>query len=111
MGAAIIRGPIHRSDRGVNDLAAALADLAPFRVTSPPKDVTIYGYSGEHLELTVPALSVEEEGEDRRLTECIGGQLKSWVAPFDTVLGTRSTATRGPATARSSGSLTSKGPV
>jgi hypothetical protein len=30
----------------VDDLAIALADLAPFRVTSPPKDVTIYGYHG-----------------------------------------------------------------
>jgi hypothetical protein len=68
----------------VNHLAAALADLAPFRVTSPPKDVTIYGFSGKHLELTVPDLSVEGQGDDRRFTECIGGNLKSWVAPFDT---------------------------
>ena len=58
----------------VDDLAAALADLAPFRVTSPPKDVTIYGYSGSHLELTVPKID---------FTGCAGGQLKSWVAPFD----------------------------
>jgi hypothetical protein len=28
----------------VDDLAAALAHLAPFRVTSPPTDITIYGY-------------------------------------------------------------------
>jgi hypothetical protein len=44
---------------GVDDLAAALADLAPFRVTSPPKDMTIYGYRGKYLELTVPDLPVE----------------------------------------------------
>ena len=68
----------------VNGLAAALADLAPFRVTSPPKDVTIYGYSGKHLELTVPDLPVEGEGDDRRFTECVDGNLKSWVAAIDT---------------------------
>jgi len=67
----------------VNDLAAALADLAPFRVTSPPKDVTIYGYSGKHLELTVPDLPVEGEGDDRRFTGCVDGNLKSWVAAID----------------------------
>jgi len=77
----------------VDDLAAALADLAPFRVTSPPKDVTIYSYSGKYLELTVPDLPVEEGGDNRvedpelRFTECIDGNLKSWVAPFDTVPG------------------------
>jgi hypothetical protein len=68
----------------VDDLAAALADLAPFRVTSPPKDVTIYGYHGKHLELTVPDLRVEGEGDDRRFTGCMEGTLKSWVAAIDT---------------------------
>ena len=68
----------------VNDLAAALADLAPFQVTSPPRDVTIYGYAGKHLELTVPELPVEGEGDDRRFTGCIDGTLKSWVAAIDT---------------------------
>lgn len=68
----------------VDDLARALADLAPFRVTSPPKDVTIYGYSGKHLELTVPDLPVEGEGDDRRFTGCGDGSLKSWVAAIDT---------------------------
>ena len=68
----------------VNDLAAALADLAPFRVTSPPKDVTIYGYSGKYLELTVPDLPVEGKGDDRRFTGCVDGNLKSWVAAIDT---------------------------
>ena len=67
----------------VDDLAAALADLAPFRVTSPPKDVTIYGYRGKHLELTVPDLPVEGEGDDRRFTGCADGTLKSWVAAID----------------------------
>jgi hypothetical protein len=68
----------------VNDLADALADLAPFRVKSPPRDVTIYGYSGKHLELTVPDLPVEGEGDDRRFTGCEEGKLKSWVAFVDT---------------------------
>jgi hypothetical protein len=69
----------------VDDLAAALADLAPFRVTSPPKDVTIFGYSGKYLELTVPDLPVEGEGgDDRRFTGCEEGKLKSWVAFIDT---------------------------
>jgi hypothetical protein len=68
----------------VDNLATALADLAPFRVTSPPKDVTTYGHSGKHLELTVPDLPVEGEGDDRRFTGCVDGQLKSWVAAIDT---------------------------
>ena len=69
--------------RSVNDLVAALADLAPFRVTSPPKDVTIYGYRGKHLELTVPDLPVKGEGDDRRFAGCQEGTLKSWVAAVD----------------------------
>lgn len=68
----------------VTDLAGALAELAPFQVTSPPEDVTIYGYGGKHMERTVPDLPVEREGDNLRFTECVGGQLKSWVAPMDT---------------------------
>ena len=52
----------------VDNLAAALADLASFRVTSPPEDVTIYGYSGKHLEWTVAG--------------CEGGDHNSWIAPL-----------------------------
>jgi hypothetical protein len=68
----------------VDDLATALAGLAPFRVTSPPKDVTIYGYRGTHLELTVPDLPVKGKGDDRRFAGCEEGTLKSWVAAVDT---------------------------
>jgi hypothetical protein len=68
----------------VDDLAAALVDLAPFRVTSPPRDVSVDGFHGTHLELTVPKLPFEGEGDDGRFTRCIGGQLKSWVAAIDT---------------------------
>lgn len=70
--------------QGVDDLAVALAELAPFRVTSPPEDVSIYGYPGTYLEWTVPNLPVEGEGDDRSFTGCIDGDLKSWVAAIDT---------------------------
>jgi hypothetical protein len=65
----------------VDDLAAALADLAPFKVTSPPRDVTAFGYRGKHLELTVPDLTHEGEGLESGFTECEDGYLKSWIAP------------------------------
>lgn len=66
----------------VDDLATALADLAPFRVTSPPTDVIIYGYSGKHMELTVPDMPVEVRGDgDTYFTGCVGGLLFSWIAP------------------------------
>lgn len=64
----------------VNDLAAALADLSPFRMTSPPKDVSIYGYSGKHLELTVPN---RPNWNDGTFVGCDEGNLKSWVAAID----------------------------
>ena len=56
----------------VDDLATALADLEPFLVTSPPTDVTMYGYSGKHLELALP---------DMAFSECVGGEVISWDAP------------------------------
>jgi hypothetical protein len=65
----------------VDDLAAALAELAPFRVTSPPEDVTIYGYSGKHLELTVPDLPVGGDPGDLRFIGCIDADLYSWISP------------------------------
>ena len=71
----------------VDHLAAALADLTLFRVTSPPKDMTIYGYNGKSVELTVPDLPVEGEGDDRRFAGCIDGKLKSWVGFVDTAEG------------------------
>jgi hypothetical protein len=62
----------------VDDLAAALADLAPFRVTYPPQDVSIYEYRGMHLELSVPDLPFEGEGDDGLFVGCPDGDLKSW---------------------------------
>ena len=68
-----------------NDLATALADLAPFRVTSPLEEVSIDGYRGTYLELTVPKdLAVSDKGG---FIGCVDGQLKSWVAPIDTTPG------------------------
>jgi hypothetical protein len=66
----------------VDDLATALADLAPFRVTSPPKGLTIFGYRAKHLELTVPDLPVVGEGDHREFAECVEGNLRSWIAPW-----------------------------
>ena len=65
----------------VDDLAAALADLAPFRVTSPPEDVTIHGYSGKHLELSVPDLPVGADPDDLSFVGCGDGNLHSWISP------------------------------
>ena len=67
----------------VDDLAVALSDLAPFRVTSAPTDVTMYGYPGKHLELT--ALDLPVEGGD--FAGCVDGDLFSWVAPIDVAEG------------------------
>lgn len=54
----------------VDDFADALASLAPFEVTSDPADVSAFGFSGVHLELTVP---------DIDLDECFEGNVHSWV--------------------------------
>ncbi|HUF58163.1 MAG TPA: hypothetical protein VMR89_01560 [Actinomycetota bacterium] len=58
----------------VDDLATALSELAPFEVTSPPSDVTVDGYRGKHLELTVPDVAFDR---------CDAGDLRSWIAPMD----------------------------
>src|SRR3989304_6624090 len=52
-------------------------------VTSTPTDVTMYGYRGKYLELTVPDLPVE--GDD--FIGCVDGNLLSWVAPIDVAEG------------------------
>ena len=61
----------------VDDLGTALANLAPFKVVSPPEDVTIYGFSGKHLELTVPDMPVDDDG----FKGCVDGNLASWMSP------------------------------
>jgi len=92
----------------VDDLATALSRLAPFQVTAPPTDVTLFGYRGKHLELTVPRhLSMYAGSDPYRVTGrdwaredrvenghyvldfaghglfsgCYGGLLSSWFAP------------------------------
>jgi hypothetical protein len=49
-------------------------------VTSPPEDVSIYGYSGIHLAWRVPNMPVSNDGSFIR---CDEGNLKSWVAAVD----------------------------
>jgi len=71
----------------VSDLARALSDLAPFQVTAPATDVTVYGFRGKHIEWTVPDLTVEGTGGNQTFVGCIGGALMSWVAFIDTVNG------------------------
>ena len=46
----------------VDDMATALAALSPFVLTKPPSDVTIDGFRGKHLELTVPDLELGGSG-------------------------------------------------
>ena len=67
----------------VDDLAVALANLAPFRLTAGPDDVTKYGYRGKFLELT--ALDLPFVAGD--FTGCVDGHLSSWVAPIDVAEG------------------------
>jgi hypothetical protein len=63
----------------VDDMAAALVALSPFILTKPPSDVTVDGFSGKHLELTVPDLAVQVSGDDTAFTDCTNGELKSWI--------------------------------
>jgi hypothetical protein len=67
----------------VDDLATALAELAPFRVASPPTDVSVYGYNGKHVKLSVPDLPVEGRRRDTSFTGCVDGHLESRIAPED----------------------------
>ncbi|HEY5886668.1 MAG TPA: hypothetical protein VIT24_03020, partial [Acidimicrobiales bacterium] len=49
--------------------------------TAPPTDVTLFGYQGKHLELTVPDLRVTGAGQDTQFPDCVNGELHSWFAP------------------------------
>jgi hypothetical protein len=66
----------------VDDLATALAQLPPFEVAAAPTDVTLFGYSGKHLELAVPDLRSTGVGDNRRYAACVNGELRSWVSPL-----------------------------
>ena len=65
----------------VDDLATALSALGPFVVSAPPTDVTLLGYPGKHLQLTVPDLPVSGFGNNRVFKDCLGRDLLSWIAP------------------------------
>jgi hypothetical protein len=111
MAAAITHGPIHRSGRLLATSLPRWRPWPPFRVSSAPKDVTIYGYSGKHLEMIVPELPVGGEGEHGHFTRCADGDLKSWVAPIDTAEpGDAFYGYTGPGYRKEFGSSTSTGP-
>jgi hypothetical protein len=57
----------------IDDLATALTQLAPFEVTSPPREVMLFGYEGKHVALTVP---------DIDFSTCTGGVLDGWISPL-----------------------------
>lgn len=63
----------------VDDLATALSKLAPFELTEPPSDVTLLGYKGKHLKITVPELEVVGSGETAEYADCVDGNLHSWI--------------------------------
>ena len=44
--------------------------------------MTIHGYSGKYLELTVPDLPVQGSGGDRSFPGCERKELMSWMAPL-----------------------------
>jgi hypothetical protein len=73
-------GAIPQVGPSVDDMATALAALTPFDVTKPPTAVTAFGFSGKHLELTVPDLDVELSDEgDPLFADCTDGELWSWI--------------------------------
>ncbi len=53
--------------------------MSPFEITSPPTDVTAFGYAGKHLEIRVP-LDEPSDGFEM-FTGCGETLLKSWIAP------------------------------
>jgi len=63
----------------VDDMATALAGLSPFVLTKPPSDVTVDGFSGKHLQLTVPDLKLGGSGDDTEFTDCTDGELWSYI--------------------------------
>jgi hypothetical protein len=64
----------------VDDLAIALAALPPFQLTEPPTDVSAWGYTGKHLELTVPDLATTIVGDQVHFSDCgLDESLKSWM--------------------------------
>ena len=71
----------------VDDLATALSQLAPFDVTAPPTDVTLFGFEGKHLELSGPSTDVDCLDADpyNRTTPIDGGSFSGDDGPGLTV--------------------------
>lgn len=65
----------------VDDLAAALATLAPFHLKEPPSEVTLAGYRGKYVALTLPDVPHELRDGNMYFTECTNGEIWSWKAP------------------------------
>jgi len=66
----------------VDNLATALARLAPFRTSDPPTNITLDGYEGKHLTLRLSNVEfVREADGDAVFTRCTNGEIWSWVAP------------------------------
>jgi hypothetical protein len=62
----------------VGDLAAALSRLSPFEVSSPPIEVTAYGYSGMHVQIKVPLdMAIDDFG--RATIGCQQSSLMNWI--------------------------------
>ena len=67
----------------VDDLATALSQLEPFQLSEAPTDVTLSGYQGKRLTLTVPAdLSYTGTGDSGGFPDCTDRRLYSWAAPL-----------------------------
>jgi hypothetical protein len=61
----------------VGDLAGALSRLPPFEVSSPPMEVTAYGYSGMHVQIKAPD---QMDGDDiRGVSGCQQRELMNWI--------------------------------
>jgi hypothetical protein len=65
----------------VEDMATALSRLKPFVLSIPPSDVTIDGFRGKHLELTVPYLKLGGTADEPTFADCTDGQLWSYIGP------------------------------
>ena len=62
----------------VDDLATALTGLHPFEVSVPPREVTVSGFQGTYLELTVPS-----DVSSTFFSGCADSELRSWAAPLN----------------------------
>lgn len=63
------------------DLASALTSLPPFDVVAAPSDVTAFGYTGKHLKLRVPEMTMDESAANYHdFADCVEGELHSWFA-------------------------------